>query len=95
MATKDKETRDDEIPSAIATKSTVQDRIAAFAMLDAMGDATLAQKVVRLSVIGFSPSDIAIMLQTTPATVYQYVYEAKRRAGRKKLKAKPSPPKES
>jgi hypothetical protein len=31
---------------------------------------------------------IATMLQTTPATVYQYVYEAKKRAGVKKPRGK-------
>jgi len=56
-------------------------------MLDAMGDATLAQKTVRLSIIGFTAGDIATMLQTTPATVYQYVYEAKKRVKKPRAKA--------
>lgn len=38
---------------------------------------------MRLSIIGFTAPEIATMLQTTPATVYQYVYEAKKRATRK------------
>lgn len=88
MATKNTEPREDEVPTLAPTKSTVQDRIAAFAMLDAMGDATLAQKVVRLSLIGFAPGDIAAMLQTTPATVYQYVYESKKKAATRKAKPK-------
>lgn len=91
MATKNIEPRADEVPTLPATKSTVQDRIAAFAMLDAMGDVTLAQKVVRLSLIGFSPADISAMLQTTPATVYQYVYEARKRATTRKAKPKGTP----
>jgi DNA-binding NarL/FixJ family response regulator len=80
--------RDDEAAGFAPTSSSIQDRIAAFAMLDAMGDVTLAQKTVRLSIIGFTAGDIATMLQTTPGTVYQYVYEAKKRAGVKKPRAK-------
>lgn len=86
--TKNNQPREDEAPSFAPTRSSIQDRIAAFAMLDAMGDATLAQKTVRLSIIGFTAGDIATMLQTTPATVYQYVYEAKKRASVKKPRAK-------
>jgi DNA-binding CsgD family transcriptional regulator len=86
--TKNNQPRDDEGPSFAPVRSNMQDRIAAFAMLDAMGDATLAQKTVRLSIIGFSAGDIATMLQTTPATVYQYVYEAKKRAGVNKPRGK-------
>ena len=48
----------------------------------------LAQKTVRLSIIGFTAGDIATILQTVPATVYQYLYEAKKRAGVKKPRAK-------
>jgi hypothetical protein len=79
---------DDEVPSLAPTKSTMQDRIAAFAMLDGMGDATLSQRVIRLSLIGFAPGDIATMLQTTPQTVYQYVYEAKKKTAARKPKGK-------
>jgi DNA-directed RNA polymerase specialized sigma24 family protein len=88
MATKNNEPREDEIHSLAPTRSTLHDRVAAFAMLDAMGDATLALRVVRLSVIGFPPGEIATMLQTTSATVYQYVYEAKKRSAAKKPRAK-------
>jgi DNA-directed RNA polymerase specialized sigma24 family protein len=88
MAIKSTEPRDEEIRSLAPTKSSLQDRIAAFAMLDSMDNPTLTQKVVRLSLVGFPPSEIASMLQTTPATVYQYVYEAKKSAGVKKPKGK-------
>jgi DNA-directed RNA polymerase specialized sigma24 family protein len=88
MAIKSNEPREDEIPGSAPIRSTLHDRIEAFAMLDALGDATLAQRVVRLSVIGFPPAEIATMLQTTTATVYQYVYEAKKRSTSKKPKAK-------
>jgi DNA-directed RNA polymerase specialized sigma24 family protein len=83
VANKSSEPRDDEYPSLAASKSTMQDRIAAFRMLDGMREATLAQKVVRLSVVGFPTAEIAAMLQTTPATVYQYVYESRKRALKK------------
>jgi hypothetical protein len=88
MATRNTQPREDEGAGFAPTRSTMNERIAAFAMLDAMGDVTLAQKTVRLSIIGFNAADIATMLQTTPATVYQYVYEAKKRAGAKKPRAK-------
>lgn len=86
--TKNATPREEDSHGFPPTRSSMQDRIAAFAMLDAMGEATLAQKTVRLSIIGFTAGDIATMLQTTPATVYQYVYEAKKRAGVKKPRAK-------
>jgi len=86
--TRDNTPREDEAPGFAPTRSSLQDRIAAFAMLDAMLDATLAQKTVRLSIIGFTAGEIATMLQTTPATVYQYVYEAKKRAGARKPRTK-------
>jgi DNA-directed RNA polymerase specialized sigma24 family protein len=88
---------EDEVAITAPTKSSMLDRIAAFAMLDAMGEATLSQRVIRLSLIGFPPGEIATMLQTTPSTVYQYMYEARKKttAARKpKAKAttqKPSP----
>jgi len=88
MATKSNQTREDEAQGFAPTRSSMQERIAAFAMLDAMGDVSLAQKTVRLSIIGFTAGDIATMLQTTPTTVYQYVYEAKKRAGIRKPKPK-------
>lgn len=53
-------------------------------MLDSMKDATQADKALRLSLVGFSPADIAAMLQTTPAVVYQGLYEARKKTGAKK-----------
>jgi DNA-directed RNA polymerase specialized sigma24 family protein len=76
--------RDDESP-------TIGDRIAAFVMLDGMPDATQAQKTVRLEIVGFSTSEIARMLATTPAVVYQNLYDARRRAGGRKTRPKAAP----
>lgn len=50
-------------------RSTFQDRIAAFEMLDRMGDATQAQKNVGLALCGFERQDIAAMQQITLAVV--------------------------
>lgn len=78
--------RDDVVAQAPSTRATIQDRIAAFAMLDAMGEsATLAQKITRLSLVGFAPSEIASMMQTTPATVYQYLYVSRRKTGPRRV----------
>lgn len=87
MASRNNETRDDEIPSPPQSKATIQDRIAAFAMMDAMGkDATQAEKTVRLSLVGFGAADIAAMLQTSTQVVYQNLYEARKKAGARKAK---------
>jgi DNA-directed RNA polymerase specialized sigma24 family protein len=71
-----------EAPEVPVGKATISDRIAAFAMLDQMKDATQAQKCMRLSLVGFSASEIAGMLQTTVPTVHQSLYSE-----RKKLKS--------
>jgi DNA-directed RNA polymerase specialized sigma24 family protein len=70
-----------EAPEVPVGKATIGDRIAAFSMLDQMKDATQAQKCMRLSLVGFSASEIAGMLQTTIPTVHQNLYSE-----RKKLK---------
>jgi hypothetical protein len=70
-----------EAPEVPVGRATISDRIAAFAMLDQMKDATQAQKCMRLFLVGFSASEIAGMLQTTVPTVHQNLY-----AERKKLK---------
>jgi DNA-directed RNA polymerase specialized sigma24 family protein len=88
MATKEEYLEDE--PPITRARWSVQERIAAFAMLDAMGDASLAQKTLRLSIIGFPAKEIAEMLQTTPATVYQYVYQAKNRPRARPGKPKPT-----
>jgi DNA-directed RNA polymerase specialized sigma24 family protein len=70
-----------ELSEVLPDGATISDRIAAFAMVDQMKDATQAQKCMRLSLVGFSASEIAGMLQTTVPTVHQNLY-----AERKKLK---------
>jgi DNA-directed RNA polymerase specialized sigma24 family protein len=70
-----------EAPEVPVGRATISDRIAAFAMVDQMKDATQAQKCMRLSLVGFSASEIAGMLKTTVPTVHQNLY-----AERKKLK---------
>lgn len=94
MVTKNNaEPREDEVPSLPRGKATIQERTAAFVMLDAMPAATTqAQKTLRLWLVGFTNPEIAAMLQTTPATVSQNLYEARKRASDKKPRRKPSTP---
>ncbi len=73
---------DDEI-GVPAGNATIQDRIAAFGMLDSMGDATQAQKIYRLSLVGFKRSEIAAMMQASLAVVSQSIYSEKNK-GKKK-----------
>ncbi len=59
--------------------ATIGDRIAAFAMLDGMGNASQAQKCLRLALIGFTNAEIAEMLQTTPGVVAQSLYTERKK----------------
>lgn len=61
---------------------TIAERIAAFAMLDGMANATQAEKCMRLSLVGFSNAEIAAMLQTTNAVVSTNLYEQRKKAKR-------------
>jgi hypothetical protein len=82
---------DEEVAPARKGPATIHDRIAAFAMLDAMKDATQAQKSLRLSLVGFTNGEIAQMLQTTPAVVAQNLYNERRKAGKKPAGKKGAP----
>ncbi len=62
--------------------ATIQDRIAAFQMLDGMPDATQAQKIVRLTLIGFNRNEVAAILQTSPQTVSQTLYSERKRTAK-------------
>jgi hypothetical protein len=68
-----------------AGNATIQDRIAAFEMLDRMDGATQAAKIYRLSLVGFKRGEIAAMMQTSVQVVSQSVY-----AERSKTKKKSS-----
>ena len=59
--------------------SSLGDRIAAFAMLDGMSNASQAQRCLRLSLIGFTNPEIADMLQTTSGVVAQSLYEERKK----------------
>ena len=59
--------------------ATIADRIAAFAMLDGMVNAAQAQKCLRLALVGFTNTEIAEMLQTTPAVVAQNLYSERKK----------------
>lgn len=77
-----------EEPGPGAGSATIQDRIAAFVMLDGMREATQAQKCLRLALAGFARQEIAAMLMTTPQVVSQNIY-AERQKAKKKATAKP------
>jgi len=73
----------EEEATVFASPATIQDRIAAFEMLDRMQDATQAQKTYRLSLVGFKRADIAAMLNISVASVSQNIY-TERNKGKKK-----------
>ena len=86
---------DDEVSLPPTRGATIQDRIAAFEMLDGMKDKTQAEKMMRLRLIGFSNSEISGMLQVSAAGVSQGLYEqrqktAGKRRGPRKPKAAPA-----
>ncbi len=61
--------------------ATMQDKIAAFGMLDGMPEGTTqAAKCLRLALIGFTNQEIAALLQTTAATVSQNIYAERKKA---------------
>lgn len=74
--------------SGPAGPATIQDRIAAFVMLDGMKEATQAQNCMRLALAGFSRQEIASMLMTTPQVVRQNIYTERQKA-KKKATVKP------
>lgn len=72
-----------EEPAPPAGSATIQDRLAAFDMLDRMTDATQAQKCLRLELAGFSRQEIAAMLMTSLQTVRQNIYSERQKAKRR------------
>lgn len=69
--------------TAAAGGATIQDRLAAFVMLDGMKDATQAQKCLRLALAGFSRPEIAAMLMTSPQVVSQNIYSERQKVKKK------------
>lgn len=74
---------DEEEVGIPAGNATIQDRIAAYGMLDRMEGATQAAKIYRLSLVGFKRGEIAAMMQTTVQVVSQSIY-AEKNKGKKK-----------
>jgi len=72
-----------EEPTPASGPASIQDRIAAFNMLDQMAEATQAQKCMRLSLVGFNRKEIAEMLSTSVATVNQNIYSEKQKTKKK------------
>lgn len=82
---------EDEIPLAPKGGASIQDRIAAFVMLDAMEGKTQAEKTMRLRLVGFNNSEIAAILLTTPAVVASNIYAEKKKAAKKAPAKKGAP----
>lgn len=53
------------------------ERLLALLLLDGMADESQTRRVQALSMVGFANSEIADLLQTTPAVVAQRLYEAR------------------
>jgi DNA-binding CsgD family transcriptional regulator len=57
------------------------ERLLALILLQQMKGASQREKILQLSVAGFTNVEIADVLQTTPAVVSQSLYEARRGRG--------------
>lgn len=77
---------DDDEVGIPAGNATIRDRIAAFQMLDSMGDATQGAKIFRLSLVGFGRSEIAAMMQTSLQVVSQSIYAEKNKGKKRPAK---------
>lgn len=66
--------------------ATIQDRIAAFQMLESMDGATQAAKIFRLSLVGFKRPEIAAIMQTSAQVVSQSIYAEKNKGKKKSAK---------
>ena len=69
-----------------AGNATIQDRIAAFQMLESMEGATQGAKIFRLSLVGFKRAEIAAMMQTSLQVVSQSIYAEKNKGKKKPAK---------
>lgn len=58
------------------------ERILALLLLQQMKGGTMKEKVVQLSLAGFSNLEIADIVQTTPGVVAQLLYESRRTRGK-------------
>jgi len=58
------------------------ERLLALILLNQMKGASQREKIVDLSVVGFTNVEIADILQTTTAVVSQVLYEARKSKGR-------------
>jgi DNA-directed RNA polymerase specialized sigma24 family protein len=64
------------------------EKLLALLLLQLTKAAPQREKVVQLSLAGFTNTEIADLLQTTTAVVAQQLYEAKKNKGKKKPKKK-------
>ena len=60
------------------------ERLLALLLLAQLKGASQREKIIQLSLAGFSNVEIADLLQTTAAVVYQRLYEAKKGGEKKK-----------
>jgi len=66
-------------------------RIGRLLSLIATKDMPQAETIVFLNSVGYTPSEIAVMLGTTPNTVSVTVYQASRKRGARRTSGKKSP----
>ena len=64
------------------------EKLLALVLLQQIKAAPQRDKIVQLSLAGFTNTEIADLLQTTTAVVSQSLYEAKKNKGKKKAKKK-------
>lgn len=64
------------------------EKILAVLLLQGMKGETQAAKAVQLSVAGFTPVEIADLLQTTAAVIHQYLYTTRKNKKKKTKKKK-------
>ena len=65
------------------------ERLLAMILLHDMHDASMSDRVSALSRAGFAPAEIATMLGTTPASIRQQLYTARRTVGRRPKRPRP------
>jgi transcriptional regulator len=73
------------------TDESRTDRLLVIMLVQLMGDASQKDKAIALDKAGLTPAGIADVLDTTPASVSQQLYESRKaRTTTKKAKAKSS-----
>ena len=67
-----------------AETSNRGEKLLAILLLHSMKGSTQAEKAVQLSIAGFTATEIADLLDTSPAVVHQHLYSMRNKRKRKK-----------